>query len=366
LFSGAGALCELAVAPLLGGEVVWHCEFEPPSKKNPSPRQAAARVLAHRFPNTPNLGDITAMDWATVEPVDVVTLGFPCTDVSSAGQRAGIRPDTRSGLWNHGAYAISVLRPRLVVIENVRGLSSAPAHSDVEPCPWCLGDGPNQHALRALGAVLGDLAELGYDAVWCGLRAADVGACHGRFRFVILAAPADASGPGWQLGESFDVGEHRGEEDGGRQAEPGRRDRVTAAAAEPLLPTPRATDGAKGGPNQRGSKGGNWSLEGAGADLAAELAVDWGIYEPAIRRHERWLGRPVPFPTITGARGGKKLNPQLSEWMMGWPAGWVTDVPGLTPNDALQVCGNGVVPQQMAAAVKYLLLILHGALGVAA
>lgn len=418
LFSGAGALCELALAPLLGGRVVWHCEYEPPTKKTPKPRQAAARVLAHRFPGTPNLGDITAVDWAAVEPVEVLAGGFPCTDVSSAGQRVGLRPDTRSGLWSHMAYAISVLRPRLVVIENVRGLASAPAHSEMEPCSWCLGDGPDQHALRALGAVLGDLADLGYDAVWCGLRASDVGACHARFRFVVLAAPADTRclpGIARRLAAP-------GQAAGGRAfGEPSGR-----CGARTLLPAPRATDGVKGGPNQRGSSGdlmlpsvvakllptptGNdargsrnltanrrapkpttattgstlsdavWLLptptvaDGAGGhasrgglrsselllpgvakSASAASEVDWGVYEPAIRRHERWLGRPVPHPTIKGARGGKKLNPQLSEWMMGWPAGWVTDVPGLTPNDTLQVCGNGVVPQQMVAAIENLL-----------
>lgn len=445
LFSGAGALCELAVAPLLGGRVVWHCEYEPPSKKNPKPAQAAARVLAHRFPDTPNLGDITAVDWASVEPVEVLAGGFPCTDVSTAGQGAGLRPDTRSGLWSHMAYAISVLRPRLVVIENVRGLASSPAHSDVEPCSWCLGDEPSE-PLRALGAVLGDLADLGYDAAWCGLRASDVGACHNRFRFVILAAPADTPVPRWAQLEPVDVGDHVRQADGLGPAEPGRRGGAPADAdgtgrvgsglpgadlrgvnrpaagrddREPLLPTPRATDGVKGGPNQRGSSGdlmlpsvvskllptpkandargtrtsvrakseygsgptltdavwllptptaaryGNNQSPSPGAavrpsldSLAADLAVDWGVYAPAIRQHEQWLGRPAPHPTITGSRGGKKLNPQLSEWMMGWPAGWVTDVPGLTPNDALQVCGNGVVPQQMVAGIRYLLPLL--------
>jgi DNA (cytosine-5)-methyltransferase 1 len=142
---------------VLGGDVAWHVEFD----------KAPSAALAHRFPGVPNYGDVTAVDWAAVEPVDVLTGGFPCQDLSHAGKRAGLRPGTRSGLWEHMAYAISELRPRLVVIENVRGLLSAEAHSDVEPCPWCVGDGSGD-VLRALGAVLGDLAGLGYDAVWGG------------------------------------------------------------------------------------------------------------------------------------------------------------------------------------------------------
>lgn len=380
LFSGAGALCELAIAPLLGGRVAWHCEYEPPTKGNPTPSQAAARLLKHRFPGTPNLGDITEVDWSSVPPVRVLCGGFPCTDVSSAGKRLGLRPDTRSGLWSHMAYAIGHLRPELVVIENVRGLASSPAHSDVEPCSWCLGDGPDIVALRALGAVLGDLADLGYDAVWQGLRASDVGAPHPRFRFVVLASPADAAGPRWGPLESVDVRPDLGEADGAGQAEPGRRrgvaahpdragrvgprlprsglrvdDRPAIGRDDPvhLLPTPRASDGTKGGPSRRGSSG-----DLMPPSVVAALAVDWGKYAEAIERWARVLGRPAPHPTITGQRGGKKLNPALTEWLMGWPAGWVTEVPGLTPNEQLRLCGNGVVPQQIQAAVRYLLPML--------
>ncbi|WP_189062024.1 DNA cytosine methyltransferase, partial [Longimycelium tulufanense] len=115
LFSGYGGLCELAVAPLLGGNVVWHCDSDP----------AAAAVLAHHRPHTPNLGDISQVAWSAVEPVEVLVGGFPCQDLSSAGRRAGLTPGTRSGLWAHMATAVDRLRPSLVVFENVRGLLSA-------------------------------------------------------------------------------------------------------------------------------------------------------------------------------------------------------------------------------------------------
>ncbi|MFF4757810.1 DNA cytosine methyltransferase [Streptomyces sp. NPDC001292] len=92
----------------------------------------------------------------------------------------------------HVARAVEALRPCLVVIENVRGLLTSPAGSpsDVEPCPWCLGDTAGQPALRALGAVLGSLAELGYDAKWLVLRASDVGAPHRSERAFLAAWPA--------------------------------------------------------------------------------------------------------------------------------------------------------------------------------
>src|SRR5690606_9848238 len=144
--------------------------------------------------------DLTATDFTQVEQVDVITGGFPCQDVSHAGRRAGLIRDgegrTRSGLWGEMLRAITELRPRLVVAENVRGLLSAAADSDVEPCPWCLGDANGEPDMRALGAVLADLADVGYDTWWVGLRAADVGAAHGRFRVFIFATPADGDSSG--------------------------------------------------------------------------------------------------------------------------------------------------------------------------
>src|SRR4051794_12569469 len=95
------------------------------------------------------------------------------------------------------AAAVDALRPSLVVIENVRGLLSArahhPAHRDLEPCPWCLA-GPDDVSLRALGAVLGDLSDVGYDAAWQLVSASDIGAPHGRARVFVVARPTDADG----------------------------------------------------------------------------------------------------------------------------------------------------------------------------
>lgn len=183
LFSGYGGL-DLAVMSVLDAEVVWHCEWE----------DAPSRVLEANFPGVPNFHDVSKVDWSQVEPVDVLTGGFPCQDLSLAGKRAGLKEGTRSGLWLEFAKAIEVLKPRLVVIENVRGLLSANAHSDLEHCSWCLGEDRGEPSLRALGAVLGSLAELGYDASWQGVRAADAGAPHSRFRVFITAHLADTGG----------------------------------------------------------------------------------------------------------------------------------------------------------------------------
>ena len=90
LFSGYGGL-DLAVEEVFGARTVWNSDIDPGPRK----------VLAHRFPDVPNLGDITTIDWHEVEPVDVICGGFPCQDVSTVGKRAGIAPGTRSGLWAH-------------------------------------------------------------------------------------------------------------------------------------------------------------------------------------------------------------------------------------------------------------------------
>ena len=183
LFSGYGGL-DLAVMNVTGAELAWHCEWE----------DAPSAILEKHFPGVPNFKDVSKVDFTKVEPVDILTGGFPCQDLSLAGKRAGLKEGTRSGLWSEFARAIEELRPRLVVIENVRGLLSATANNNMESCAWCMGEtGDGEPALRALGAVLGSLADLGYDAKWTGVRAADAGAPHNRFRIFIIAYPSDSS-----------------------------------------------------------------------------------------------------------------------------------------------------------------------------
>jgi len=83
--------------------------------------------------------------------------------------------------------------------------------------------------------------------------------------------------------------------------------------------------------------------------------TSWGKFEPAIRRWEQTLGRPAPQPTKPdGKDGSHRLSSKFTEWMMGLPEGWVTGV-GLTRNEELKACGNGVVPQQAELALRLLL-----------
>ncbi|MFF0498488.1 DNA cytosine methyltransferase [Nocardia aobensis] len=403
LFSGSGMLERAAEQLFQGSRIVWHSEVEP----------AACTVLERRFPGVPNLGDITQIDWDAVEPVDVLCGGFPCTDVSTAGRRAGLTSETRSGLWFHMAKAISALRPRIVLVENVKGLLSASATRNVELGSGDLGVDDDGYVLRAIGAVLGDLSTLGFDAEWTTLRASDVGAAHRRERVFLLAYPSSGrlegvddgtgSAPARGGGQRIAAGGSGSEPvellptpcvadgEGGRATRSGDRSNelllngiARAASTGTLLPTPRATDGDKGGPNQRGSSGdlmlpsavqrflptpktsdckGTGEHGRGGLDLrtaAVDFKPQWGIYEPAIRRQEAVTGRPAPSPTEPNTKGNLRLSSKFSEWLMMWPEGWVTDPElALSRNAQLKLVGNGVVPRQCIAAFTHLLDVIY-------
>lgn len=428
LCSGYGGLDTAVIDALGGGQVAWHAQYEPPDKDGrPDRHQWAAQILAHHHPGVPNHGDITTIDFRQVEPVDILTAGFPCTDISLAGRRTGLRAGTRSGIWTHVARAIAELRPSLVAIENVRSLTSANADSDMEPCTWCLGDGGDESVLRALGAVLGDLADLGFDAEWTCLRASDVGAPHQRHRIFILARPAedaDSAARGqWRVAApgqaedgrprgdargrggapASDAGREPRAEDqphgavaagrggaathtdghairqqsvavGGRGGSPivgvagteaasdaqgvGRREGRTEPAGQLRGldvavgggATPADADRDALGPERHGEPAQQEAHDGRHRVDASGRFLGWGPYGPAVARWEHILGRPAPSPVDQRGR----LAPAFVEWMMGLPAGWVTDVPGIPRNAQLKALGNGVVPQQGAAAFRIL------------
>jgi DNA (cytosine-5)-methyltransferase 1 len=131
----------------------------------------ACKVIA-RHTNAPNLGDVKLIDWSKVEPVDILTVGYPCQGESLAGKRKGADDDR--WIWPWIADAIRVLRPRIVLAENVAA-----------------------HLTLGFPRVLGDLASLGFDVEWTTLRASDVGACHQRDRIFWAATDALRSG-GWE------------------------------------------------------------------------------------------------------------------------------------------------------------------------
>ena len=330
----------------------------------------------------------------------------PCQDLSMAGRRAGMADGTRSGLWTYMSAAIETLRPQLVIAENVRGLLSGKAHSKSEQCEGCV-DGADLGHRRALGTVLADLARLGYDAQWVGLQASDVGAPHRRFRVIVvahLATDTDTDSGRWnrwtpdqRWGQVQRTSPTRDSPNDGPTAN--TRSETSALRTGPCAndqsrfgrprpdnsAVPTADTGSAGLENlwprtNEPQFAGNGSdhvpatdtrrgprpEEDADLDAAAwhrgitptpkTHTTDFGKYGPAIRRWETILGRDAPAPTQTGPRGGQRLSPHFVEWMMGLPAGHVTNPAiGLSRATQLKALGNGVVPQQIEAALRHLL-----------
>ena len=153
LFSGIGGL-ELGLERTGKFKTIWNCEND----------EYASAILRKHWPEVPNIEDITKVEWERVEKPDLICGGFPCQDISIAGKQKGIKEGTRSGLWFEFAKAIRIIRPRYVLIENV---------------PMLANNGGT--------IVLSSLAEIGYDAEWFTLSAAEVGAWHKRERFFIIA-----------------------------------------------------------------------------------------------------------------------------------------------------------------------------------
>ncbi|GAO08442.1 putative modification methylase [Streptomyces lydicamycinicus] len=318
LCTGYGGL-DMAVQDVFGGSLAWVADNDP----------GASRILAHHYPQVPNLGDISATDWTQVPPVDVVLGGYPCQPFSTAGRRKGTA-DARH-IWPHIAHALRVLRPRIAIFENVAN-----------------------HLRVGFPDVLADLAAIGFDAEWSVVQADEIGAPHQRRRLIVLAIAADTPHLGYERGRST---RRRGAGPAdGRLVAPHPERNVPRNHGE--LPTGRDTvrngvrdDAARRGPlappdADSGRRGTDQS------DLhPRQPDAQWGRFTPAITRWETILGRPAP--RATDDRG--RLNPPFVEWMMGLRSGHVTDVPGLSRTAQLKALGNGVVPQQAAHALRSLL-----------
>jgi DNA (cytosine-5)-methyltransferase 1 len=127
------------------------------------------RVLEKNWPMVQRFEDVRNVTGEIIRKqcgsIHAIVGGFPCQDISQAGQKFGIE-GKRSGLWFEMARLISEIRPSFVIVENVSAL-----------------------LIRGMGRVLGDLAAIGYDAEWRTLRASDFGAPHRRSRIFIVAYP---------------------------------------------------------------------------------------------------------------------------------------------------------------------------------
>lgn len=151
LCTGYGGL-DQAVHAVFGGRLAWWSDIEP----------GPVKLMTERHPGVPNIGDLKTVDWHSIEPVSILTTGYPCQPFSNAGKRLGL--DDPRHLWPWIAYAIAILRPRRVVLENVAA-----------------------HRKRGFRIVAGDLAALGYRLGWTVNQADHVGAPHERKRLFVVA-----------------------------------------------------------------------------------------------------------------------------------------------------------------------------------
>ena len=137
LCTGYGGL-DMAIEALTGGVTTWSSEID----------KASIKLINERF-KVPQIGNLTKLDWSKIEPIDILTAGYPCQPFSHAGSRKGTN-DPRH-IWPSIKEAIRILRPKGVFMENVTG-----------------------HLNLGFSNVLGDLAEIGFNAQWICLRASDV------------------------------------------------------------------------------------------------------------------------------------------------------------------------------------------------
>ncbi|AIB40817.1 MULTISPECIES: DNA cytosine methyltransferase [Pseudomonas] len=328
LFAGSGG-------GILGGHLLgWRtvCAVE---------RDAySAQVLAQRqndgaLPAFPIWSDVCSFDgrpWRGL--VDVVSGGFPCQDISAAGNGAGI-DGSRSGLWREMARIIGEVRPKKAYLEN---------------SPLLVG--------RGLAVVLGDLAEMGYDAQWCIVSASDCGAPHQRDRIWIVAndsrgrccEPAGREVEQSGRTEVISRSNALADADGARQPQPARKQQECRLGPEQCS-------------EAMANANSNISAEGRQGDAAQEPGrrdTDRGGIRPvladAVREREQRFVTGEP-DTQVRKEPCERPNRPRSDGFRRWPAepgmGRVAD--GVARRvDRIKALGNGQVPRVAATAFPLL------------
>ena len=124
-------------------------------------------ILQKHWPKVPIYDDIKTFT-PKKGSADVICGGFPCQDISTAGKQAGIKEGTRSGLFYELMRVVRLVEPRFIILENVSAIVA-----------------------NGLDTVLGELAEAGFDAEWACISASNVGACHKRERWWLVAYTND-------------------------------------------------------------------------------------------------------------------------------------------------------------------------------
>ena len=202
LFDGSGGFPLGGI--IAGMTPVWSSEIEP----------FPIRVTEKRLPSVKHYGDVSKLNGADLEPVDVITFGSPCQDMSLAGKRAGL-DGARSGLFFQAVRIIKEMRakygkPRYAVWENVRGALSSAGGEDFRRVLEELcrvkddaADVPRPKKWQSAGLIRGN----GYSVAWRVLDAQYWGVPQRRKR-IYLVADFDGDSAGKILFESEGVSGH--------------------------------------------------------------------------------------------------------------------------------------------------------------
>jgi len=343
LCSGYGGL-DMAVEAFYNAETAWMCDID----------KYASIVIKERW-GLPNLGDMKTVDWSNVEPVDILTAGYPCQPFSTAGQRKGSEDERH--LWPYIKEIISELQPKRVILENVRG-----------------------HLTLGFKEVLADLTEIGYDAKWAIVRASDVGAPHRRERLFCVAQPSNSDRFGFNFRELETAGNQRESQSESAQCcetstdsdcsphqQSRRANRPVSQSTSEVIDWPDRneyrssgeiiTNAESGGTRVQSKRSKTpYSQFGDDIDIISNTDNECKSYDGqmsqlgsrfASRCEMRLRRTPNPLDI------NDKLNAKFVEYMMGLPEGWVTDLE-ISRSQQLKLLGNGVVPQQAYYAIDKL------------
>ena len=316
LFSGIGGL-DLGIERGLSSagvaaETIWQVEQS----------DYCRRILARHWPHAERYTDVRTITAETVHPIDVLVGGFPCQDISSAGEGAGLAGE-KSGLFFEMARIVRELRPQLVVMENVPAITG-----------------------RGLSTVLGTMASLGYNARWGGLRASEVGAPHRRERWFCVCWLADSM----RLGSAPLQRVQR--ESDSRWTSEGSYNSSGAIVADPDSSSgeARRSDG------MEKAERAEWSMDRSGSSMAHSIG-----YRPQGEQPTRPATRPAHRAAGAGERGPTQSElggepdgiPARLDSPHRWPAPPGPQHAGEPPRtrprqphdrERLKALGNAVVP----------------------
>jgi DNA (cytosine-5)-methyltransferase 1 len=287
LFAGIGGI-DLGLERA-GMECKWQVEIDPWCR----------RVLEKHWPDVPKYEDVKTVEG--LESVDLICGGFPCQPVSVAGKRLG-QADAR-WLWPEFARIVRMVRPYYVLVENVPGL-----------------------LVGGMGDVLGDLAEIGYDAEWGVLSAKDMGAPHLRKRVFVIGTLADANNEGLERRNGEELSERTGQLTPGesgpladaKELFRDERDDYSRGDRESMgpLPKPRDTDSTydvADAPKfpEREQADETEPVAGSGDSRTLPRGGGWWVTEPNVGRVAH--GVPNRVDRLRGL--GNAVVPQCAEWL---------------------------------------------------